>query len=652
MSNSARNGFFGNLSVAKKLTLGFGFILVMATATSVVGLRGLRSSLDDVAKIDMASNTEAGVYAATISRMNFDRHSDPKFIADNEKSLTDVSARLEQGMRMDWRDADLQALTGAKTLVDDYRSRRASLVAARNAKLGAEKDWHGDVESISEKIGVIDKTLSNALLDYSTDFGDALPPMALMGATANRRVFEARFKVREMVMLETADSVRDALAAIDQLHGTLQDLQTLAPTSIRDGLDAADKSVAVYRGKVQRYPTFVADEAKASVAMAAIAEKLRDFASALADARIGEARDNVSSANRIMIASTAAAILLGLLAAWFIARQLLLPLRETLAVSERLAAGDLTGDIDTQRQDELGQLLRALRGVQTFLVRTVNTVRRSADEINHGSNEIAAGNADLSSRTEQQAASLEETAASMEELAATVKQNAENAQQANGLANTASSVADRSGAAVDQVVSTMRGISESSRKIADIVGVIDSIAFQTNILALNAAVEAARAGEQGKGFAVVASEVRSLAQRSASAAKENKGLIDTSVTAVAQGSRQVEQAQATMEELVSAVRSAAGLIVEISAASQEQASGIEQVNLAVSQMDQVTQQNAALVEEAAAAAAALQEQTAELVQAVAIFKLGAREVIEVPARFIGRDQAPERLDAPAAPAAA
>jgi methyl-accepting chemotaxis protein len=647
MSNSAKNGLFGNMSVSKKLTLGFGFILAMATATSVVGLRGLRSSLDDVAKIDMASNTEAGVYAATISRMNFDQHSDKKFIDENEKSLAAISARLEQAEQLDWSDAERVTLAGAQKLVQDYRGRRASLVAARTAKLEAEKDWHADVESITEKIGTIDKTLSNALLDYSTEFGDALPPMALMAATANRNVFEARFKVREMVMLETAASANEALGAIDQLRNTLSNLQTLAPSSIRDGLDAADKSVGIYRRKVQKYPTFVADEAKASTAMAEIAQKLREFASVLADARIGEARDNVGNANRIMIGSTVAAIFLGLLAAWFIARQLILPLRETLAVSERLAAGDLTGEIETQRRDELGQLLRALRGVQTFLVRTVSTVRRSADEINHGSNEIAAGNADLSSRTEQQAASLEQTAASMEELAATVKQNAENAQEANVLANTATSVADRSGAAVNQVVSTMKGISDSSRKIGDIVGVIDSIAFQTNILALNAAVEAARAGEQGKGFAVVASEVRSLAQRSASAAKEIKGLIETSVTAVTQGSRQVEQAQATMEELVGAVRSAAGLITEISAASQEQASGIEQVNLAVSQMDQVTQQNAALVEEAAAAAAALQEQTAELVQAVAIFKLGAREVIEVPARFIGRERAPERLDAPA-----
>ena len=342
----------------------------------------------------------------------------------------------------------------------------------------------------------------------------------------------------------------------------------------------------------------------------------------------------------------------------FLRRRVLQPLKEAGHHFDRIAGGDLTARVDVRNTNEIGQLFAALKRMQESLTRTVATVRRGVDEINVGSHEIAAGNTDLSSRTEQQAASLEETAASMEELASTVKQNADNARQANQLAASASDVAERGGSAVSEVVNTMHDISASSRKISEIVSVIDGIAFQTNILALNAAVEAARAGEQGKGFAVVAGEVRSLAQRSAQAAKEIKGLIEDSVTKVGAGSQQVERAGATMQEIVASVKRVTDIMGEISAASEEQSGGIDQVNRAVSQMDEVTQQNAALVEEAAAAAGSLQEQAERLVQAVAVFKINAGEVIEVPARQLA--QQPQRraprvaapaAEAPAAPAA-
>ncbi|CAP42444.1 methyl-accepting chemotaxis protein [Bordetella petrii] len=316
----------------------------------------------------------------------------------------------------------------------------------------------------------------------------------------------------------------------------------------------------------------------------------------------------------------------------FLRRRVLQPLQEAGRHFDRMAAGDLTARVEVRNSNEIGQLFSALKRMQENLARTVSQVRRGVDEINVGSREISAGNTDLSSRTEQQAASLEETAASMEELASTVKQNADNARQANQLAASASDVAERGGAAVSEVVSTMEGISASSRKISEIVSVIDGIAFQTNILALNAAVEAARAGEQGKGFAVVAGEVRSLAQRSAQAAKEIKVLIEDSVSKVGTGSQQVERAGATMQEIVASVKRVTDIMGEISAASEEQSGGIDQVNRAVSQMDEVTQQNAALVEEAAAAAGSLQEQAQQLAEAVAVFKINAGEVIEVPAR--------------------
>ncbi len=297
------------------------------------------------------------------------------------------------------------------------------------------------------------------------------------------------------------------------------------------------------------------------------------------------------------------------------------------AITHRIAGGDLTADVATREGDN-ASLLASVKTMQDGLRRTVGQIKTSVEAITTGTTEIAAGNQDLSQRTEEQASSLEETASSMEELTSTVKQNADNARQANQLAASASEIAVKGGAVVGDVVSTMGAISESSKKIADIIGVIDGIAFQTNILALNAAVEAARAGEQGRGFAVVAGEVRNLAQRSAAAAKEIKALIEDSVGKVDSGTKLVDQAGHTMEEVVSSIKRVTDIMAEITAASQEQSSGIEQVNQAVTQMDQVTQQNAALVEEAAAAAESMQQQAHQLAGAVAVFKLDAHVTVQ------------------------
>jgi aerotaxis receptor len=300
---------------------------------------------------------------------------------------------------------------------------------------------------------------------------------------------------------------------------------------------------------------------------------------------------------------------------------IVVPLDRVRQDVERMSAGDLTGKIASDGDNELGKLMQALRILQTNVKLLVGQIKEATDLVNNGAVEIATGNADLSARTESQASSLEETASSMEELTSTVRQNAENARQANRLVTTASDTALRGGDAVGQVVDTMGSIKESSRKIVDIIGVIDGIAFQTNILALNAAVEAARAGEQGRGFAVVASEVRNLAQRSAGAAKEIKELIKSSVEKVEHGGKLVDDAGQTMEEIVAAVKQVAGYVNEISMASDEQSAGIEQINQAITQMDEVTQQNAALVEEAAAASESLQEQAVKLAQLVSAFKL-------------------------------
>ncbi len=323
----------------------------------------------------------------------------------------------------------------------------------------------------------------------------------------------------------------------------------------------------------------------------------------------------------VMLALTAIAIIIGMVLGYYIKQSITVPLVRAVKLAQAVSSRDLQQIIEPQGNDETGMLMQALKQMNDNLGSVVGELRRDADSIAMASSQIAAGNEDLSSRTEQQASSLAETAATMEQMTATVKQNADNAQQANTLSEAAAQVAIKGGNIVDEVVVTMASINESAKKIVEIISVIDGIAFQTNILALNAAVEAARAGEQGKGFAVVAAEVRALAQRSAMAAKEIKVLIDTSVTATETGNKLVAETRTTMNDIVTGVQRVTDIMGEITAASREQSTGIEQVNLAIAQMDQVTHQNASLVEEAAAAASSLQDQARGLAGIVGTFKI-------------------------------
>ena len=336
---------------------------------------------------------------------------------------------------------------------------------------------------------------------------------------------------------------------------------------------------------------------------------------------------DISNAVALTAGLTLVALGIALLISVFITRSITAPVSQAVEIATSVSQGNLSTSIEVHGTDETGQLLTALKNMQTELVRLVRHVRQSSNTVANASAEIAQGNQDLSARTSSQASTLEETAATMEELSSQVKNNADNARQANQMAASASSVAARGGEVVGRVVDTMKEINESSRKIADIIGVIDSIAFQTNILALNAAVEDARAGEQGRGFAVVASEVRSLAGRSAAAAKEIKTLINTSVERVEHGAALVDDAGTTMTEVVSSIRRVSDLVGEISSASDEQAAGAAQIGEAVTEMDQVTQQNAALVEEMAAAASSLKGQAHDLVEVVSVFELDAQSAI-------------------------
>ncbi|GAB3467932.1 methyl-accepting chemotaxis protein [Massilia terrae] len=431
----------------------------------------------------------------------------------------------------------------------------------------------------------------------------------------------------ELAALLARDDAKTLLASVDERRAAYRDVRQKL-FDARDAGQDMDQLKAEISSKLR--PAMAAYD-DGVVKMAALQSRIFDETKAGME-------NTVAATAKLLVAVGSAALVLGALLAWSLTRSITAPLRAAVEVARTVAEGDLTRRIEVRSKDETGQLMAALQAMTANLNRIVAGVRAGSETISTGSAEIAAGNQDLSSRTEQQASSLEETASSMEELTGTVQHNAENARVGNQLAASASQTAQRGGEVVSQVVATMDQINASSRKIVDIISVIDGIAFQTNILALNAAVEAARAGEQGRGFAVVASEVRSLAQRSAAAAKEIKQLIDDSVATVDAGSRLVNEAGMTMADVVDSVKRVTDIMSEIASASREQSDGIEQVNQAISQMDTVTQQNAALVEEAAAAAASMQDQAASLAEAVSIFRLDGRAVASL--------AAPARVKAP------
>ena len=475
-----------------------------------------------------------------------------------------------------------------------------------------------------------------------------------------------RLVVANALIEQTAERTGKSVAEVETNNGRIAKLwdaymlSFLDPQEVQLAKDFAEKRKQFEQDAMQ--PAMVALRASDyKLAQSVVVEKIRprfdavrDVVTALVKHQVDEAKkefDIESARFHTIRTASIASIVLGLLFAvwfgWTLMRGITRPLQRAVDISDAVAHGDLTQSIATDGADEISALMRALSAMQASLSQVVTTVRQGSEGVATASAEIASGNHDLSSRTESQASALEQTAASMEELSSTVKQNADNARQANQLAMSASTVAVQGGEVVGQVVETMKGINDASRKISDIISVIDGIAFQTNILALNAAVEAARAGEQGRGFAVVASEVRSLAGRSAEAAKEIKSLISASVERVEQGTVLVDQAGSTMHEVVSSIRRVTDIMGEISAASQEQSLGVAQVGQAVTSLDQTTQQNAALVEQMAAAASSLNSQAGELVQAVSVFKLAGAQSGAVALRASTRSASPKPYPATA-----
>ncbi len=471
-------------------------------------------------------------------------------------------------------------------------------------------------------------SLANGILDAANARAIGVRNLVLVQSPAEQDEEKAATTAAHGQVVEGFKQLRAALAADEHADATERRLfEELAAVEAKYGPVAL--GILAMAGNGDREGAVQRMETDCRPLLSALVKASHAYLEHVGNAARQEVRasDAGYAFNRnLLLGASAVSVLAALALALLITRSIVLPIREAVHVARTVAAGDLRSAIAVSRRDELGELQAALKAMNESLVRIVGDVRQGSDHIATGSAQIATGNADLSTRTEQQASSLQETAASMEQMNATVRNSADTARQATQLATAASSAAVKGGEVVGQVVATMQDIQASSQKIGDIIGVIDGIAFQTNILALNAAVEAARAGEQGRGFAVVAAEVRNLAQRSAAAAKEIKQLINDSVERVESGTALVDKAGATMNEVVDSVKRVTDIMGEISSASKEQSDGVGQIGEAVTQMDQATQQNAALVEEMAAAASSLRTQSTDLVQAVAVFRLSGNQV--------------------------
>ena len=507
---------------------------------------------------------------------------------------------LKIGMRLNIAFATVLALLAISVAVGVWRMQELAqttrmLATIDNDKLQLATEWRSGIE--------LNWVRTRAAL-MESDPARIKGWQAEMDATS-KQVTEASKRLAEM---DTSDSGKALIAEVTKARAAYRDPRAEV---FKRRMAAEDVSAQVEQQLKPLSLTYIET-----------LNKLEKYHQSLYDASLAQAEKAAAKGQQLMVGGGVLALLLGGFFAWSLSRSIVVPITQATACARKMAEGDLTQEIHSEGNDEAAQLQQALQHMQASLTKIVTQVRMGSESVATASSEIAQGNHDLSARTENQASALQQTAASMEQLSSTVKQNADHARQANQMAQSASTVAVRGGEVVAQVVDTMKGINDSSRKIADIISVIDGIAFQTNILALNAAVEAARAGEQGRGFAVVASEVRSLAGRSAAAAKEIKQLISDSVSRVEQGTMLVDEAGATMTEVVTSIQRVNDIMGEISAASSEQSTGVSQVGEAVTQIDQVTQQNAALVEEMAAAASSLQSQSDDLVNTVAVFTLG------------------------------
>ncbi|XCW75608.1 methyl-accepting chemotaxis protein [Kosakonia cowanii] len=602
-----------NLSVGKKLTSSFIIVLIIMMITVATGLIGFKKVEENA---DKEAVTVQMVNTLSTARLNRTLYQYTGSAENADKNLKALQQIIELAKTLDtfsWSQEGQAKIDSLQQQTETYMAQRSTFVSSIQRR--------NELAAVLRSAKIEDIAQQAASLSVS----DSLPPeSALVAVRLEARLQQSALLIEELIDSGSADTAARLSTALQQsaeygkaLAGQGGELASLNA--------ALTTELASLQGNIDQFVTTFANQATQSKTLTGTATQLNESVENFFVWQQAQVKETMSHAMTIMLLAAAVGIAIALLIAWRITRNITRPLRETLHIAERISQGDLTMSISTQRRDEPGLLLQAVSVMNENLKEVISRVRSGVESVSRASAEIAAGNIDLSSRTEQQSAAVVETAASMEELTSTVKQNAENASHASKLAAEASSSADRGGKIVGEVVTTMEGIRASSHKIGDIINVINSIAFQTNILALNAAVEAARAGEQGRGFAVVAGEVRTLAQRSATAAKEIEALIHEAGSQVENGSKLVAGAGEAMEGIVTSVAQVRNIMNEIAGASEEQSRGISQIGQAMAEMDTTTQQNAALVEESSAAASSLEEQARELEQTISIFTLSGHK---------------------------
>ncbi|MFS2302627.1 methyl-accepting chemotaxis protein [Pectobacterium versatile] len=625
---------FDNLKVGKKLGLGFFLILLMTMVIAGAGIMHIGSLKDSIDKVNLSNNINDEINQAKYYRALYGTTYNPDDIKKNIEHIANISKLAEKAKEFNWPESDAKKIANIPTLITSYQEKQSNYINAVGKKDAVRKSWN---------ISTTEKPLEQLNDQLKTDNNST--NLQLLLSDLNQKLIAVRYHVRGLLLTTNKESEEKLTDAINAAQTSLTFLYQSLSAEQRETLTPVLAIMNNYEEQVLAYMPAYEEEIAQAGQMRAVADQLNSVIASLLNDQLAASQEDIRSATLQMIIAALITLLLGLLISWFISRQITTPLGNTLSMAEKIATGDLTMSINTTRKDELGQLMSAMSKMNDNLHNMIDDIRVGVSQISNASSEIVAGNTDLSSRTEQQAAAVEETAASMEQLTATVKQNADNAHHANKLAISASQTAKQGGEQVNNVVQTMTAIESSSKRIAEITSVINSIAFQTNILALNAAVEAARAGEQGRGFAVVASEVRSLAQRSSQAAKEIEGLISESVTQVSRGATLVGNAGKTMNDIVTSITQVHDIMGEIATASDEQSRGISQVSQAIVEMDSTTQQNAALVEQSSAAADSLEEQARLLKQAVSVFRLANSQHDDTPAGIAFADQT-HRLHAP------
>ncbi|MBS4431521.1 HAMP domain-containing protein [Pectobacterium punjabense] len=611
---------FDNLKVGKKLGLGFFLILLMTMVIAGAGIMHISSLKDSIDKVNLSNNINDEINQAKYYRALYGTTYNPDDIKRNIEHITSVSKLAEKAKEFHWPESDAKKIASIPTLITSYQEKQNNYINAVSKKDTVRKSWN---------ISTTEKPLQELNDQLKTDNNST--NLQLLLSDLNQKLIAVRYHVRGLLLSTNKESEEKLTDAINTAQTSLTFLYQSLSAEQRDTLAPVMTIMNNYEEQVLAYMPAYQEEMAQAGQMQTVAEQLNIVVKSLLSDQLAASQADIHNATLQMSIAALITLLLGLLISWFISRQITTPLGSTLSMAEKIATGDLTMSINTTRKDELGQLMSAMSKMNDNLHNMIDDIRVGVSQISNASGEIVAGNTDLSSRTEQQAAAVEQTAASMEQLTATVKQNADNAHHANKLAISASHTAKQGGEQVNNVVQTMTAIENSSKRIAEITSVINSIAFQTNILALNAAVEAARAGEQGRGFAVVASEVRSLAQRSSQAAKEIEDLISESVNQVSRGATLVGNAGKTMNDIVTSITQVHDIMGEIATASDEQSRGISQVSQAIVEMDSTTQQNAALVEQSSAAADSLEEQARLLKQAVSVFRLANAQHDDTPA---------------------